>query len=407
MEVENMKGQLRGNGGHDGAKATEVEVSNGRLNSENVDTKHQLPVEVPNIRLAPEQIEEIHTDEYSLTLFYATRIEPMSAADIKREFPEPEPKKAQSVMDRFVKVGLVHITEDGRYYSNYPENYINYSHYRYDNDLEARKDSKVFRLMKEFTGNKEYWKDKTYFSMDAFYSQEQTAELIEMFRQIKLKAKEYANENGKKKSTKGMKFRRMKFYDMTFTIALAFFLSCLGLLLSFPANAGGNDPHAAATLMQFSPPENPDLLRFARGGGGGNDPNLRPAFGKRISFYSPLSEVINSGTYPEEPDGGGHDPTEPKKLILDCNGGHDPKPPGITHLTECDSAAYVPQERAACAVVIDGTLIPVQPEKLCGLERLINFVAECDRHQNQACVKAERQIEILLEPTEREEGQAE
>ncbi len=109
-----------------------------------------------DIRLSPEQIEEIHTDEYSLLLFYATRVQPLSVAEIKKQFPEPEPKKVISVMERFVKAGLIHMTPEGKYYSNFPDNYINYSDYRYDSDLEAKKDSKVFRLMKEFTGNREY-----------------------------------------------------------------------------------------------------------------------------------------------------------------------------------------------------------------------------------------------------------
>ena len=86
--------------------------------------------EVPTVRLLPEQIEEIHADEYSLKLFYATRIEPQTLAQIKRDFPEPEAKKAQSILDRFVRVGLVHVTVDGKYYSNYTENYINYASYR-------------------------------------------------------------------------------------------------------------------------------------------------------------------------------------------------------------------------------------------------------------------------------------
>ena len=160
--------------------------------------------EVPSIRLSPEQIEEIHVDEYTLTLFYATRMEALSLLEIKRQFPEPEAKKVQSIMDRFIKVGLIHITSEGKYYSNFPENYINYSNYRYDNDLEARKDAKVFQIMKEQTGKLEYWKNRTYFSMDNFYSDEQSEELQALFKTIKLKAKEFANQNSQKISLKGL-----------------------------------------------------------------------------------------------------------------------------------------------------------------------------------------------------------
>lgn len=221
------------------SKKAEAAVAGPGLGTQKSDKSVVPQVEVPSIRLSPEQIEEIHVDEYSLTLFYATRVEPLTLNDIKREFAEPEPKKAQSVMERFIKVGLVHITPDGSYYSNYPENYINYSHYRYDGDLEARKDSKVFQLMKEFSGKSEYWKDKTYFSMDAFYSKEQSDELLEMFKAIKLKAKDFANENAKKKTIRGLRFRRMKFFDMTFAFVFAMLLT---LGISNKSYAGGNDP---------------------------------------------------------------------------------------------------------------------------------------------------------------------
>lgn len=400
METENMKNTIRTKADREKGKPTKLEVSNGRLKSENVDAAKAPAVEIPSIRLTPEQIEEIHTDEYSLTLFYATRIEPMSAAEIKREFPEPEPKKAQSVMDRFVKVGLVHITKDGRYYSNYPENYINYSHYRYDNDLEARKDSKVFRLMKEFTGNKEYWKDKTYFSMDAFYSQEQTAELLEMFRQIKLKAKEYANDNAKKKSTKGMKFRRMKFYDMNFALLLAFFVSCLGLMAPKSALAGGNDPHIRAALLV----DRQGTLDFITRAGGGNDPTGAMAFKDRISFASLGHEIVRvDDGQPGTPGGGGHDPGDPKKLKPDCNGGHDPDPKRWIDPSECGGGGHDPTNCAACVLEIEGSLYPVQSPSICQLKQLLDFTVRCGDSRHPACVRAKHQVEALVDAIERGE----
>ncbi len=117
--------------------------------------------EVKNIRLQPEQIEEINTDDYSLLLFNATRVEPLSLNQIKKHFPEPSSKKAKSVMDRFIECGLVHTNSEGKYYSNYPDHYIDYSLYRYDSILETKKDAKVFDLMKENCSSKGYWKDKS------------------------------------------------------------------------------------------------------------------------------------------------------------------------------------------------------------------------------------------------------
>lgn len=397
METEKVKSTIRSKSDHEKSKTNKLEVSNGRLKSEIADVAKASTTEVPNIRLAPEQIEEIHTDEYSLTLFYATRIAPMSAAELKRDFPEPEPKKAQSVMDRFVKVGLVHITPDGKFYSNYPENYINYSHYRYDNDLEARKDAKVFRLMKEFTGNKEYWKDKTYFSMDAFYSDEQSAELLEMFKQIKIKAKQYANDNAKKKTTKGMKFRRMKFYDMNFALLLAFVLSCLGMMGGVPAHAGGNDPTMRAALAYYGQPRTLDFLSMARLSGGGNDPT---------AAMMAVGNAVSDADQPTNDDdgGGGHDPNKIDPAKPDCNGGHDPDPSKGTDPSACGGGGHDPENCISCILEIEGAKIPIHSPKICRLKRLLDFVGQCGQSQHPTCIEADRQIEILLKLIERDEG---
>lgn len=395
MQTERTKTDIKAKPDQEKSRTNKIEVSDGRLKSETADVSPQPSAEVPNIRLAPEQIEEIHTDEYSLTLFYATRIAPMSAADIKRDFPEPEPKKVQSVMDRFVKVGLVHITQDGKYYSNFPENYINYSHYRYDNDLEAKKDAKVFRLMKEFTGNKEYWKDKTYFSMDAFYSDEQSAELLAMFKEIKLKAKQYANDNAKKKTTKGMKFRRMKFYDMKFALIFAFLLSCFGVIGAPPANAGGNDPTIRAALYYSDRHEMLSLLQMARMSGGGNDPTMVMSAG-RISLTS-LDDGPIAG-------GGGHDPSQPDPQSPDDNGGHDPDPNKGVNPNNCGGGGHDPENCLPCVLEIEGAKVVVHSSNICRLKRLLDFVGHCDQVQHPACAEADRQIDILLRLIERDEG---
>ena len=332
-----------------------IAVQDGRLNSKNMENTKAIQQEVPSIRLSPEQIEEVHTDEYSLTLFYATRMEPMSLLEMKRQFPEPEPKKVQSIMDRYIKVGLVHITSDGKYYSNFPENYINYSHYRYDSDLEARKDSKVFQIMKEQTGKTEFWKDKTYFSMDAFYSEEQSKELLEMFKAIKLRAKTYANQNAEKKSIKGLKFRRMKFFDMTF--AFLIFLSFGFGVTSQAMSAGGNDPHRTV---------------IARAGGG-NDPT------GRVMVSESYSQIDS-----DNPDcgGGGHDPNE----CFDPHtggGGHDPAESGGTINPK------------SCFLKIEGRIIEVKNQKLCKLQRLIDILSECEIVGEETCNMTLDQIEQM------------
>ncbi len=200
--------------------------------------KEEVLKDLPHVRLEPEQIEEIHADEYSLKIFYATRVQALTLGEIKRKFPEPSPKKAQSVLTRFVDCGLVHTTGEGKYYSNFPENYINYSDYKYDADLEAKKDAKVFEIMKEFTGNTEYWKTKAYYSIDSFFTDEQTAELKALFQAIKFKSKQFANDNARRGKVDGLTFRRLKFYDMVLSI----FVIVSFLMGSTDRAFAGNDP---------------------------------------------------------------------------------------------------------------------------------------------------------------------
>ena len=352
-------------------------VSKNGLVSKNVDqTQDQktesVPHEVPSIKLNPEQIEEIHADEYSLTLFYATRVEPLTIKQLKREFPEPEPRKAQSVMDRFLKVGLVQVNSEGAYYSNFPTNYINYSNYRYDADLEAKKDSKVFQLMKEFTGKSDYWKDKSYFSMDAFFSDEQSKELSEMLKSVKLKAKEYANINAKKKSVKGLKFRRLKYYDMTFGILIAL---VFGMFSPKPAYAGGgNDP--VSILFKSNPMKAIELLYSVKvSGGGGNDPTSIAK--NKVKFVSTQSNQDNNVIFREN-GGGGHDPggTKPNS----GGGGHDPGSP----------------VKAFCVLTGENYSIVVTSGAVCRLKILIDKISYCGSSELAECIDARIEADLIL-----------
>lgn len=369
MELERNKNGLNGRASGEKQKP-KAEVSKLRLDSQKSESTKVVPTEVPSIRLSPEQIEEIHVDEYTLTLFYATRVQPMTLNEIKRQFAEPEPKKAQSILDRFIKVGLIHITPEGAYYSNFPDNYINYSHYRYDGDLEARKDAKVFEIMKEFTGKSEFWKDKTYFSMDAFYSKEQSDELLEMFKAIRVKAKEFANENAKKKSIDGLKFRRMKFYDMTFAILIAFMLF---LGISTKSYAGGNDP--VGVLFKTNPVAAWNFMNVARFAGGGNDPTAMMSI-SNPSLMMALAADVPPGTV----GGGGHDPNGGRSP--DGGGGHDPGNP--------------PTVGPECFFEYNGQYLAIGSKRTCKLKKLIDFMNACGESNHPTCIEAERQAEILI-----------
>lgn len=218
-----------------------------------------------------------------------------------------------------MECGLVHITKDGKYYSNYPENYINYSHYKYDADLEAKKDAKIFQLMKDNTDKKEYWQEHTYFSIDSFFSPEQTKELIDMFRAIKFKAKQFSHQNSEKGKVDGLSFRRLKFYDMILSLLVVFVIGLTGF--SNKAMAG-NDPGGSImrpfNIAPLMAQDIEDMLIWHRGiyaAGGGNDPDVA----KLLAFSNALIVKASVAI------GGGHDPggtaTEDE---VRSGGGHDP-----------------------------------------------------------------------------------
>lgn len=391
-------------------KVIHLPVQDQSLKSKNLDVK-DMGKEVPSIYLAATQIEEIHADEYSLTLFYATRVQPLTLTEIKNQFPEPELYKAQSVLDRFIKADLIHITKDGKYYSNFPENYINYSNYRYDKDMEARKDAKVFALMKEFTGQKEYWKDKSYFSIDAFYTKEQTKELQEMFYQLKLKAKEYANENSKKKSIKDLIFRRLKFYDMTFSLLLLVFLSMMGL--SPIAQAGGNDPTVIKATYYQDIIDTKTYNAYVMMSGGGNDPTMPMALMDSQSQFFGNDPTIRSNVFAEMmrrqalrvvsgishgnvgddgtiESGGGHDP-----ICIRCprpfgGGGFDP-----------DKGGNAPKDIQQCGVVVmaNGFQAPIAFRPLCAAQGLLKEMVACENSDGKWCGVIEDELVETLSQT--------
>ena len=292
------------------------------------------PGEIPSIKLSPEQIEEIHADEYSLMLFYATRIEPLSIEQIKRRFPEPEAKKAQSVLDRYVGCGLIHKTTEGKYFSNFPiDCYLNYADYRYDAMLETKKDQKVFEVMKEHASDKSYWLDRIYFSIDSFFSKEQSEELHRMFAEIRKKAKQFSADN-RGKSVDKLRFRRLKFYDM-------FFAAAFCLLMSFGFTKSAQAAPASFLTMKDAIKcnrisQNQPMMMLT----GGNDPGNRArAFEASQDEECPPQEIQFINT--EDPSDrstskqnkievptGGHDPgggtTEGLPGRMHPVGGHDP-----------------------------------------------------------------------------------
>ncbi len=151
--------------------------------------------------------------------------------------------------------------------------------------------------MKEFSGQKDYWKDKTYFSMDGFFSEEQSTELREMFREIKLKAKFFDNENAKKKSVKGLRFRRFKFYDMFFSSIFVLLSMLLVNASAFALEAIVQVPLEDTTFQlqqRFEP-------KYQFSVGGGNDPT-GDTIDNEFDFLEPI-DLSRSDYYsnPEKP----------------------------------------------------------------------------------------------------------
>lgn len=319
---------------------------NGKSDSKYEFTSRTTNEEIKNIRLQPEQIEEINNDDYSLLLFNATRVEPLSLNQIKKLFPEPSSKKAKSVMDRFISCGLVRITSSGKYYSNYPDHYIDYSLYKYDAVLEAKKDARVFELMKENCNSKTYWDNKSYFSEDGFFTKEQSQEIAQALNEVRLKVKKFSSENRKKKKMADLIFRRFKYYDMI----LGLFLLALSFTLTSVPNksfAQGNDPGSIQVNQilngddfrlqdtwqryNINPLKTDEIVdqminRRSIELLGGNDPGagklmqetLLRASARNFDFksvsFNEISEVLPSIII--NPDsGGGHDPGKPEDNI--------------------------------------------------------------------------------------------
>lgn len=311
-----------------------------------------------NIRLSPDQIEEVHTDEYSLMLFYATRLQPMKLEEINERFPHPEGKKIKIYLDRFIEVGLINQNDKNEYFTNYPNHYVNYSNFRYDEYLESRKDSKIFKLMKKFNGVKEFWKQRTYFSIDAFFTDEQSKELQGMFDEIRKKAKAFSSENMANKKIDGLKFRRLKFYDIFFPA----FIACV-MLLSFVSTPvfAGNDP----TSVSYQPNAKPllqNLVFQPETTIAGNDPTKR------------WDDGDNSGNEI----GGGVDPTRRPPAQ---NGGFDPTAP-----------AY-----STCAVQVNNKVIHGNSADLCRAQELVETLPQCGDAKGKKCQKQMSEINFYLD----------
>ncbi|MBY0316998.1 MAG: hypothetical protein K2Q26_15870 [Bdellovibrionales bacterium] len=194
------------------------------------------PRDIACVRFSAEQAEEIMANDYTLKLFHATRIEPLSLAGVLERFGEPSEDMAKIVIDRFVKAGILDVSPGDKYFTKYPGNFPNFTEHTYDMNLELNKDARVFKLMKENAGDREYWNTQSYFSTDGFFTEEQTIEIRKKLMDIKFFIKNALRANMEEGSLDGKTFRRHKFYDLVLGSFFAFFI-----LIGGEANAS-NDP---------------------------------------------------------------------------------------------------------------------------------------------------------------------
>jgi len=172
----------------------------------------------------------------------------------------------------------------------------------------------------------------------------------------------------KKKSVKGLKFRRIKFFDMFF--ALALFLLVGGFASKSYA---GNDP--ITKIVYENPEEALELLHLANVGGG-NDPTSR----------STVSYSVGAGTL----GGGGHDP----RPVPPGNGGggHDPAK-GNPSRSNRGGDSYDPVR--PCVMEINDELIVTTPQ-VCELKRVSDVVKRCESNYRKGCAEAEARMEKLI-----------
>ena len=195
------------------------------------------PRDIKCARFSPEQTEVIVASDYSLVLFHALRVESLSIEQIVEKFPEPEEGKARTIIDRLMELKIVKRQGFDKYVAVNSGDFPNFTDHKYDCDLEAEKDTKIFATMKEFAGIKEYWKTQSYFSADGFFTDEQTQEIKKMLLDVKFFVKNALKANEESGKIEGMIFRRHKFYDMVLSL-IAFVL----ILGSGEFSQAGNDP---------------------------------------------------------------------------------------------------------------------------------------------------------------------
>lgn len=249
------------------------------------------PRDIACVRFSAEQAEEIMANDYTLKLFHATRIKALTLKGILEHFGEPSEGMAKIVIDRFVKVGILDILPGEKYFTKYPGNFPNFTEHTYDMNLELNKDARVFKLMKEKAGDREYWKTQSYFSTDGFFTEEQTIEIRRKLMDIKFFIKNALKANMEEGGLEGKTFRRHKFYDLVLGSLVAFFV-LLGGKADASNDPGGQIAQASQTEKMQSALKWAEQIRVNSKRFSSNDPgslNRQTAFLWRSSLAQPVS----------------------------------------------------------------------------------------------------------------------
>lgn len=204
------------------------------------------------------QAAKVYASETSLKLYHLTKNHPQSLDELRAHFPTESAAEIKQILQGFIDASILKLSPSGRYEFLLPNTYLNFSKFRFNGQVEEKKDRSIFNLMKEHAGDRSFWEDQDYFTMDAFLTPEQAKEISQQLDIVREKAKLFANQNHGKEPTT-MNFRRIKFYNMIFGIAALLLLPFTALgqlattgfdqpLLNSPISiigGGGDDPTEA------------------------------------------------------------------------------------------------------------------------------------------------------------------
>ena len=177
-------------------------------------TNNMSPFPEAYDNIGSQKSELINADEYTLLLFSAIRIESMTLLEIKRRYPEPNHKKADTALRCLVDGGLVKLNSNSKYESVSKAPFVSFEAFAYCEQKQLGAVESVFTEFYKNQRNRSHWNNRSFFSLTGFFTEEQTKALMAYHHKIEDLAIQFGEENLEKGSLKGLTYRRMLTYDM-------------------------------------------------------------------------------------------------------------------------------------------------------------------------------------------------